>query len=183
MVEIWSYKEKKEKRFARICWALVNALIFPLLTKEWRKRILRCFGARLGIHLRVYRSVKIYAPWNLVLEGTGGPVCIGPRVEIYNKAPIKIGSNVVISQDAYLCTASHDIASPSMRLVTKPIVIGEQAWIGARATIMPGVEIKEGCVIGACAVVTKSTEPWTVVGGNPAKKLKERIIRVENKDE
>jgi putative colanic acid biosynthesis acetyltransferase WcaF len=107
----------------------------------------------------------------------GDFVCIGPNVEIYNKASVTIGNNVVISQDSYLCTASHDISSPTMMLITKPIVIGDNVWIGAKANILPGVTIGEGAVVGACAVVAKDVPAWSVVIGNPAKVIKKRNLK------
>ena len=103
-------------------------------------------------------------------------MCIGPRVEIYNKAPIVVGNNVVISQDAWLCTASHDIRSPKMDLVLKNVQISDNVWIAARASILPGVKIGAGAVVGACAVVTRDIEPWKVAGGNPALKVGRRML-------
>jgi len=64
-----------------------------------------------------------------------------------------------------------------MELTHHPIVIGSQSWIAARAFIGPGVTIGEGAVVGACAAVFKDVEPWTVVGGNPAKFIKKREIK------
>ena len=176
-VKIWSYREQKPHRVKRIVWAIVNAFIFPLVTNRYRKWLLRLFGATMKIHVRIFRSVKIYAPWNLVFDGPHGPVCIGPRVEIYNKDKVEIGSDVVISQDSYICTASHDVSSPSMALITRPVKICNQAWVAAKAAILPGVTIGEGAVVGACAVVAKDVPPWSVVVGNPAKVVRERILK------
>ena len=86
---------------------------------------------------------------------------------------------MVISQDAYLCTASHDIASPIMKLLTKPIRVGSNVWIAAKATILPGVTIGEGAVIGACAVVSKDVSSWSVVVGNPAKEVGSRNLQMK----
>ena len=82
-----------------------------------------------------------------------------------------------VSQGAYLCTASHDITDPLNHLITAPIIIEDQAWVGAKAFIGMGVTIGQGAVVGATASVYKNVEPWTVVGGNPAKFLKKRIIK------
>lgn len=92
-----------------------------------------------------------------------------------------IGGNgvaAVISQDSYICTASHDVTSPVMATLNKPISIGSNVWIAAKAAIMPGTTIADGTVVAACVVVAKSTEPWTVVGGNPAKFIKKRELKV-----
>ena len=173
-VELSSYHEDKPCRFKRIAWALVNATVFKLLGSRLRNVLLRLFGAKIGRSL-VYRSVKIFAPWELEI---GDWSCIGPRVEIYNKARVAIGNNSVISQDSYLCTASHDISSPQMKLITRPIGISDNVWIAAKASVLPGTTIGEGAVVGACAVVTKDVEPWTVVGGNSAKVIKKRCLEV-----
>ena len=95
----------------------------------------------------------------------------------YNVAPITIGANTTVSQGAYLCTASHDVTSPLNPLITAPIVIEDQAWIGAKAYIGMGVTIGQGAVVGATASVYKDVEPWTIVGGNPAKFIKKREIK------
>ncbi len=75
-----------------------------------------------------------------------------------------------------LCTATHNYNDPEFRLVTRPVVIGPRAWIGARAFVGPGVTVGEGAVVGAASAVFHSVEPWTVVGGNPARLLKQRIL-------
>jgi putative colanic acid biosynthesis acetyltransferase WcaF len=103
--------------------------------------------------------------------------CLADGVNCYNVAPITIGEQVTVSQEAYLCTASHDIADPLHHLVTAPITIERNAWIGARAYVGMGVTIGEGAVVGATASVYKDVEPWTVVGGNPARFIKNREIK------
>lgn len=171
-VNLLEYQEKKPHYLKMVMWRVYQATVQKLLPNKLREYSLRMFGAKIG-RMEVKRSVFIYAPWNLV---TGDMVCIGPRVEIYNKAPVKIGDNVVVSQDAWICTASHDISDRTMGLVTKPIEIGGSVWIAAKAAVLPGVTIGEGAVVGACSVVTKDVKAWTVVGGNPAKILKERKL-------
>ena len=106
---------------------------------------------------------------------------IGPRVEIYNKAPVSLGTGVVISQDTFVCTASHDVSSPTLALVTRPIVIEDNVWIGARSIVLPGVTLHKASVVGAGAVVTKDVAEWNVVGGNPARIIKKRKLEAENK--
>ena len=102
--------------------------------------------------------------------------CLASEVDCYNVAPVIIGEQSTISQGAYLCTASHDITDPLNHLITAPIVIEDQAWIGAKAFVGMGVTIGQGAVVGATASVYKNVESWTVVGGNPAKVIKKRVI-------
>jgi len=75
-----------------------------------------------------------------------------------------------------LLTGSHDVTSPHFDLVTKPILIHDNVWIATGAIILPGVIIGEGSVVAAGAVVSKNVDPWTIVGGNPAKFIKKRIL-------
>lgn len=171
-IKLQSYTETKNHYIKMVIWRVFNALVFPLLPAYLRNKALWLFGANIGRSL-VYRTVKVYAPWNLEI---GEWSCIGPRVELYNKARISIGDNSVISQDSYICTASHNVSSISMALVTRPIDIQDNVWIAAKAAIMPGVTIAKGAVVAACSVVAKDVQPWTVVGGNPAKFIKERRL-------
>jgi putative colanic acid biosynthesis acetyltransferase WcaF len=88
-----------------------------------------------------------------------------------------LGAHVTVSQYAFLCTATHDYEDPGFRLIAKPIEVGDYAWIGARAFVGPGVSIGEGAVVGATASVYRDVPEWTVVGGNPAKVIKQRIMK------
>ncbi len=169
-----------QAKIKRAIWGIVYALLFrPTIARWeshrwWRVRLLKWFGAKCWRGIQVFPNCKIWAPWNLI---TGRSVAIDDAVDLYNVARIEIGNFVSISRRAFLCTATHDISDISRSLVVKPIVIGNGVWIGAQAFIGPGVVIGEGAVIGACAVVTKNVEPWAVVAGNPAKKIRERPVR------
>lgn len=103
--------------------------------------------------------------------------CLASDVDCYNVAPIHIGKFATVSQGAFLCTASHNITSPDHELITAPIIIENQAWVGAGAFVGMGITVAEGSVVGARAALFKSTQPWDVVGGNPAKFIKKRIIK------
>lgn len=163
-------------RVARALWGAVWLLLFrfsPRPFHAWRATLLRLFGARLGKAVHVYPRVDIWAPWQLTV---GDRVGIANGVTLYNMAPITIGANAVISQGAHLCAGNHDIDSPNFQLITAPIRIGEHAWVCAEAFVGPGVELAEGCVVGARGVVMRSIrEPWTVWSGNPATKRRSRI--------
>ena len=172
--ELTHYREKKPKLLMLLMWRLIGTPLFHVLPNGGRILLLRLFGAKIGKACLFYRTIKIYAPWNLEI---GDAVCIGPRTDIYNKGRVKMGCGIIVSQDAYLCTASHDITDPRMRLVLKPITISDDVWVAAKASILPGVTIGVGSVVGACAVVTKDVDPWTVVGGNPARFINKRELR------
>ena len=165
-------------RLKRCLWQIVYVFLFRptpyFILQTWRLFLVKCFGAKATCLVQLFPSCKIWAPWNLEV---GEYVAIDRDVNLYSVNSIKIGNKVAISAEAFICTASHDISIPSRPLITKPIIIENGVWIGARAFIFPGVRIGEGAVIGACAVVTKDVEPWTVVVGNPARFIKRRELK------
>ena len=166
-------------KIQRALWGVVWTLLFrpsPRVCFAWRHFLLRSFGAKIGKGSLVYPTCRIWAPWNLEI---GEFVCLSFDVDCYCVDKVTIADQTTISQYAYLCTASHDITDPHMRLITAPITIGPNAWICAGAFVSPGVTIGEGAVAAARAVVVKDVPPWTVVGGNPAKFIKTRTLREE----
>jgi putative colanic acid biosynthesis acetyltransferase WcaF len=174
--ENWLSSKNKS---GRALWVLVyNALFRPFVLSafnSWRLFLLRCFGAKLSPKAQVYSDVKIWAPWNLEM---GAYSCLASGVNVYNTGKVVIGNHTTISQGAYLCPGSHDISDPKFRMVCSEMQIGDQVWIATEAFVGGmGVHIGEGAVVGARAVVTKDVEPWTVVAGNPAKFIKNRVIR------
>lgn len=164
-------------KLKRLVWNLVwRVLIRPLprnTGKVWVLFLLRLFGAKIHQTANVYSSVKIYAPWNLEMHEYS---CLAPEVDCYNVDKVVVGSHSIVSQKSYLCTASHDITKSDFNLVTKPIILEKQSWVGASSFIGMGVTVGQGAVIGATSSVFKNVERWTVVGGNPAKFLKERKL-------
>ena len=168
----------RKNQVVRMLWTIVWGVFARPLPRSvgsgWKRFLLRLFGARIDATAIVYSSAKVYYPANLTM---GSYACLASDVDCYNVAPVTIGANSTVSQGAYLCTASHDITDPLNPLVTKPIVIEDQAWVAAGAFVGMGVTIGQGAVVGARAAVFKDVEPWTVVGGNPAKFIKRREIK------
>lgn len=164
-------------RVARALWGVAHVLLVrfsPRPCHAWRAMVLRLFGARLGPHCHVYPRARIWAPWNLVCEDAVG---IADGAVVYNPALVRLGSHCVISQDAYLCGASHDIDDPAFPMVSAPITIGRYAWICARAVVCPGVNVGDGAVLGLAGVATHDLQRWTVYGGVPARALRARAQR------
>jgi putative colanic acid biosynthesis acetyltransferase WcaF len=161
-------------RLRRLVWNIVWLLLFrpsPRPLHAWRALLLRLFGARLGPDCHFYPAAKVWAPWNLVCADH---VAAGDGVEIYNPALIQIDSHVILSQDCYLCGATHDYNHPDFPLLAYRMHIERYAWICARASVAPGVHVAEGAVLGLGAVATHDLKPWTVYSGNPATALRER---------
>lgn len=157
-----------------LCWGLMASWLPRSLGSGWKRFLLRLFGAKIAKTAVVYSTAKVYYPANLTM---GDYACIASDVDCYNVAPIYIGKFATVSQGAMLCTASHDIFSSNHELITAPIMISDQVWVGARAFVGMGVSLGEGSVVGACAAVFKSVNPWDVVGGNPAKFIKKRMLK------
>jgi putative colanic acid biosynthesis acetyltransferase WcaF len=156
---------------ARALWLLAWALLFrpsPTLFFGWRRFLLRLFGAEIGEGAHPYPSARIWAPWNLVMKARS---CLAVGVDCYCVDQIVIGPNAVVSQRAFLCTATHEHQQPGFRLMAAPIVIGKNAWVAAEAYIGPGVTVGEGAVAGARAVVVRDVPPGAVVVGNPARAI------------
>lgn len=110
-------------------------------------------------------------PWQLTL---GERCLVDDDVTLYNLGEITIGDDTVISQHAHLCAGTHDYTDPAFPLQRESIHIGRRVWIAADAYLGPGIEIGDGAVVGARAVVTHNVDPWTVVAGNPAHAIKDR---------
>lgn len=171
-------------KILRSLWNIVWFFLFrPFGTKFfllWRISLLRVFGAKVCWDSGVYSSTKVWAPWNLTM---GHNAWLGPHVICYNQAMVELEDNVTVSQYCYLCTAGHKtdvINSNEKGLIVAPITINKAAWIGTRAFIGMGVEIGEHAIVGATASVYKDVEPYTIVGGNPAKVIKTRKLKEDN---
>lgn len=152
----------------RTLWLVVEALTLlnPLFVPyRLKTRILRRFGATIGDGLIIKPGVHVKYPWQLAI---GDHVWLGERSWIDNFVPVTIGSNVCISQGAYLCTGNHDWSDPVMPLMVKPIVIEDGAWIGAHVKVAPGVTVAENSIVTLGSVLLQSTEPNGVYRGNPA---------------
>jgi putative colanic acid biosynthesis acetyltransferase WcaF len=137
----------------------------------WRALLLRVFGAQLGPHCHIYPGARIWAPWNLHCEDAVG---VADGAVIYNPARITLGSHSIVSQDAYLCGAGHDIDDPGFPMRSASIHVGAYAWVAARATVCAGVRVGDGAVLALGAVATRDLDPWTVYLGVPARASRKR---------
>jgi putative colanic acid biosynthesis acetyltransferase WcaF len=164
-------------RMGRLAWSIVWTLLFrtsPRPLHSWRAFLLRCFGAKLGPNCHFYPKSRVWAPWNL--ECADG-VSLGDEAEIYNPSPVSLGSHAIVSQQAYICGATHDYNDPAFPLISFPMSVGAYSWVCARASVCPGVNVGEGAVLGLASVATRDLEPWTVYAGAPAQMLKRRVGR------
>ncbi len=160
----------------RVIWGFFS-IIFHLIPRPFYKTrniILTIFGAKIGKNVQISNSAKIYFPWELQI---GDFSSIGDNALIYNLALVIIGHSSTISQRAHLCTGTHDFESPSLELLKKPIVLGDNVWVCADCFISPGLNLKSGSIVGAGSVLTCDIDEYSIVAGNPAKFIKKRTIK------
>ncbi len=160
----------------RTIWFYINAVFFKtsLLPSNGAKVfLLRLFGAKVGKNVELKPCINIKYPWFLEI---GDNVWIGEDVWIDNLTDTKIGSNVCLSQGAMLLTGNHDYTTQTFNLIVKPIVIEEGVWIGAKSVVCPGVIVKSHAVLSAFSNATKNLEAYSIYQGNPAVKIKDRVI-------
>ena len=138
-----------------------------------RAWLLRLFGARIGAGVVLKPGVRIKFPWRLSL---GDHSWIGEDCWLDNLQQISIGSNVCVSQGAYLCTGNHDWADGSFGLIVKPITLGDGSWVGAKCVLGPGVELGQCAIAAAGSVVTKSIPEYEIHAGNPAGFVRRRLF-------
>jgi putative colanic acid biosynthesis acetyltransferase WcaF len=163
-----------KERVKRLVWNVVHALLYrtsPRPFHAWRAMLLRLFGAQMGPNCHFYPKSKVWAPWNLICADQ---VTAGDGAEIYNAAPMRFGSHFILSQDGYLCGATHDYDDPAFPLMAYEMEFGAYAWVCAKASVAPGVSMGEGAVLGLGSVATQKMEPWTIYAGAPAVRIKGR---------
>lgn len=153
-------------------WILVKSAMFltPLPVPSFvRAALLRAFGARIGKGLVIRARVNVTFPWRVEI---GDNVWIGEEALLLSLAEIHIGSNVCISQRAFLCTGSHAYWRSDFALITRPITVGSGCWIAAQAFLGPGVDVGDGAIVSAGSVVMNDVPSDTLVQGNPARPLR-----------
>jgi putative colanic acid biosynthesis acetyltransferase WcaF len=160
----------------RLIWYYVNILFFmnPLNPFSGLKVfLLRLFGAKVGKGVVIKPNVNIKYPWLLEI---GDHTWIGERAWIDNLAQVKIGKNCCISQGAMLLCGNHNYKKPTFDLIVKPITLEDGAWVGALSVVCPGVTIKSHAILTVQSVATETLEPFALYKGNPAVRIRERVI-------
>lgn len=162
----------------RVLWNIVWWLLYrpsPRPLHGFRRMLLRLFGARIAAGAHPYPGARIWAPWNLEM---GPHSCLADDVDCYSVAEVCLGAHATVSQYSYLCCASHDYMVVDHPMVAAPIHIEAHAWVAADVFVGPGVTVGEGAVVGARSTVTRDIPSWTVVAGNPPRKVKERPRKI-----
>ena len=166
----WTLRQRVAMILWEWCWKLFCRWT-PKPFNAWRLIVFRCFGGTVLGKPFIHQRALIQIPWNLTLYDQA---CLGDGANAYSLGPIVIKTAATVAQEAYLCTGSHDLSDPTRPLITAPIIIEANAFIGARAFVMPGIHIGEGAVLGAMSVATKDVPARAVFAGNPAKQIGNR---------
>jgi len=185
---------KKNPKLKRLVdWLIMNQVE---TRPRWYVRMLAPLYQHRGRHSKIYRSVRMDTPpyrkfslgdYSVVesfscINNAVGDVIIGyhTRIGLHNTiiGPVTIGHHVNLAQGITVTALNHNFEDKIQRIdaqgvSTKPVVIGDDIWIGANAVVLPGVSIGNHSVVAAGAVVTKDVPPHTLVAGVPAKIIKE----------
>ena len=160
----------------RLAWFYVNALFLKsslLPSSRFKIFLLRLFGAKIGKTVTIKPGVNVKYPWHLTI---GNQTWVGENVWIDCLVPVAIGNNVCISQGAILLTGSHDYKKTTFNLITSGFVLEDGVWIGAGAIVNLGVIAATHSVLTSGSVATKNLEAFSIYQGNPAVKIRTRII-------
>lgn len=148
--------------FLKSAWYFCNRIFLNTSVpypNSFKSTLLKIFGAKVGKGTIVKPNVNIKYPWFLEL---GDYVWIGENCWIDNLGAVKIGSNVCLSQGAFIFCGNHDYKRETFDLIVKPIVIEDGVWVGAKSIVCPGVTLKTHSIISAGSVITKDTEAYTI---------------------
>ncbi|MEZ9902147.1 WcaF family extracellular polysaccharide biosynthesis acetyltransferase [Vibrio breoganii] len=159
-----------------ILWMLTSALFFRTslpVPSAIKVLILKLFGANIGDGVVIKPSVNIKYPWKL---SVGDHSWVGEGVWIDNLSTVNIGDNCCLSQGCYLLTGNHDFTSSTFELMISEINIVSEAWVGAKAVVCPGVTLHRASILTVGSIATKNLSQYGIYQGNPAKKIKKRII-------
>jgi putative colanic acid biosynthesis acetyltransferase WcaF len=160
----------------RWLWLMVQSTFFrwsPRPLHGFRAALLRLFGADIAGSVVIFPTAKIMFPKNLSLAPRS---MVGPHVNLYNLAPIRLEYGANLSQHCHLCAGTHDFLRWNMPLVTAPITIGRNAWLAADVFVGPGVTVGELCVVGARSVVVRDLPPAMICVGAPCRPVRPRPI-------
>jgi putative colanic acid biosynthesis acetyltransferase WcaF len=160
----------------RTLWYYTNQLIFNhglFPFSSIKILILRIFGAKIGRGVTIKPSVNIKYPWLLKI---GNYVWVGEDVWIDDLTTVEIGNNVCLSQGAMLLTGNHNYKASTFDLIVQEIILEDGVWIGARSVVCPGITCFDHSVLAVNSVATKNLNSYGIYQGNPAIKIKDRII-------
>jgi len=163
-------------KLKQVCWYFANIFFFKNslnVSSGLKVFLLKLFGAKIGEGVVIKPSVNIKFPWKLQI---GDHSWIGEEVWIDNLSEVLIGANVTLSQGVLILTGSHDHTKQTFDFISRPVVLQDGTWIGARAMVYGGVTCHSHSILGMNAVAEASLNAYTIYKGNPAVPVLKRII-------
>jgi putative colanic acid biosynthesis acetyltransferase WcaF len=160
----------------RSLWYVANVLFFNTYVpfpNSLKRMLLRIFGAKIGKGVILKPKVNIKYPWML---GVGSHSWIGEGVWIDNLGHVEIGANCCLSQGVMLLCGNHNFSVSSFDLIVGDITLEEGVWLGAKSIVTPGVTCGSHSILTVGSVASKSLEAYSINRGNPAEKIKSRVI-------
>lgn len=151
-----------------LLWFFCNSVVSHLPSIHIRHTLLRLMGMQMSENVRIYKGFHIREPRKIIVKDGAS---IGPKVLLDGREGLTIGKSAVIAYEAIIWTMNHDYNNIYFAPKGGGVSIGDYSWICSRSIILPGISIGEGAVVASGAVVTKNVEPYTIVGGIPAKKI------------
>ncbi len=161
----------------RALWLFIGLPLFRcslLPSSRLRVFLLRLFGATVGNGVVIHSEVVVKYPWHLRV---GDHCWIGERAWIDCLTTVQLASNVCVSQGVYLCTGNHDWGDPAFGLRVQPIHLMDESWAGAQSVLLPGSGLGRGAVLAAGGVLAGNVPEYQIFQGNPARYVKERVVR------
>lgn len=163
-------------RFKKALWFLCSCIFFQ---SSWfpisnvKIKLLRLFGAKIGKGVNIKPLVYIKYPWRLEI---GNYVWIGEKVWMANESMVKIGNNVCISHEVLILCGGHSYSKEAFDVYNYPLTIEDGVWLGAQSTVLGGITVGSHAVLALKSVANKDLEPYSIYRGNPAVKIKDRVI-------
>jgi putative colanic acid biosynthesis acetyltransferase WcaF len=160
-----------------LVWYIVNYYIFYSrfpFPSRFKVALLRLFGAKIGVGVVIKPLVRIKNPWRLIV---GNYCWIGEEVWIDNIENVVIGNNVCLSQGAALLTGNHDYSISNFPPRYEKIELEDGVWICGKAIVCPGVVCRSHSILTVNSVATRELEAMKIYTGNPARFVRDRIIK------
>lgn len=176
--EIMSKGQNRIRNILLEFWVMILHYIGHIPIHHVRRFFYRLSGMHIGTGSTIHTGVRFFEPYRIMI---GEDTIVGEGAFLDGRAPLHIGNHVDIASEVMIYNSEHNVHAEHFAadegIITAPVRIEDYVFIGPRVIILPGVTIGKGAVVGAGAVVTKDVEPFSIVGGVPAKPIGERKIK------